>query len=153
MHVIKTWINSWSTTDRYHEMTRLRCILGCGCGNDALHHYLVCEQLWNEVLQILPSSPFTPPLLSSESLLIVDPSLDKFKIAASFHHGYHFARSMMKQIDQDAVDFYEIARAHFGDGFRTCLRRFGPLPRPSLLSQFIIHSLHQYEHNMMILIM
>jgi hypothetical protein len=37
---------------------------------------------------------------------------------------------MMKQIDQDAVDFDGPARAHFRDGFRTCLRRFGPLPRP-----------------------
>ena len=93
-------------------------------------HYLVCEQLWSQVLLVLPSSPFIPPLLSSESLLIVDPSLDKFKIIASVYHGYHFARSMMKQIDQDAVDFYGLARAHFRDGFRTCLRRFGPLPRP-----------------------
>ena len=39
----------------------------------------------------------------------------------------------MKQIDQDAVDFDGPARAHFRDGFRTCLRRFGPLPRPDFL--------------------
>ena len=83
-----------------------------------------------QVQQVLPSSPFTPPLLSSDTLLIVDPSLDKFKIIASAYHGYHFTRSMMKHIDQDAANFYEVAPAHFRDGFRTCLRRFGPLARP-----------------------
>jgi len=38
--------------------------------------------------------------------------------------------SMMKHIDQDDANFNEVACAHFRDGFRTCLRRFGPLPRP-----------------------
>ena len=104
--------------------------------SDALHQSLLGMRAVVVPSSASPSflplhpSPFTPPLLSSDTLLIVDPSLDKFKIIASAYHGYHFTRSMMKHIDQDAANFYEVARAHFRDGFRTCLRRFGPLACP-----------------------
>ena len=55
------------------------------------------------------------------------------------YHGYHFTRAMMKQIDEDAVHFYEIALAHFRDGFRTCLRRFGPPTRPDFTFSPIVN--------------
>merc|ERR1712129_208629 len=80
-------------------------------------------------MRVLPSSPFPPPVLSTEALLIVQPSLDKFKINAAAYHGYHFARSMTKHHHQDLANFYEVACTDFRDGFRTCLRRFRPLPR------------------------
>ena len=43
---VKTIVNSWSTSYRYHETVRLPCIFGCeGCRDD-LEHYLFCDTLW-----------------------------------------------------------------------------------------------------------
>ena len=56
MMVIKTWANSWSTSDCYHEETRLPCIMGCQCfvscedgAKDVLAHYLECPILWTVI--------------------------------------------------------------------------------------------------------
>ncbi len=45
MAVIKSWGNSWVTTDRFHESERLPCIFGCG-GKDLTAHYLACDHFW-----------------------------------------------------------------------------------------------------------
>ena len=45
MAVLKTWGNSWATSERYHEETILPCIFGCG-GMDNTAHYLQCDILW-----------------------------------------------------------------------------------------------------------
>ena len=45
MCIIKTWTNSWVTSSRFHESTRLPCIFGCDA-KDELKHYVVCEPFW-----------------------------------------------------------------------------------------------------------
>ena len=40
----KTFLNSWTTSSRYHHGDGLSCILGCGCveARDSVPHYLTC---------------------------------------------------------------------------------------------------------------
>ena len=47
MQVIKTWVNSWSTSDRYHEDVLLPCLLGCADKPDDLQHYIHCPRIWD----------------------------------------------------------------------------------------------------------
>jgi hypothetical protein len=51
MMVIKTVVNSWSTTYRYANNggIRLPCIFGCGGCRDELSHYFACDILWTVV--------------------------------------------------------------------------------------------------------
>ena len=46
MIAVKTFVNGWATTRRYHEQIRLPCIFGCKGTNDTLEHYLTCKRLW-----------------------------------------------------------------------------------------------------------
>ena len=48
MCVLKTWTNSWATTERFHESEILPCIFGCA-QRDSLSHYLTCEPFWTAV--------------------------------------------------------------------------------------------------------
>ena len=43
--VLKTWCNSWSTSYRYHEGTRLPCLLGCADKPDNQIHYASCPRM------------------------------------------------------------------------------------------------------------
>ena len=45
MFLIKTWLNSWTTSERMHDEVKHGCIFCCG-GGDALSHYLRCDHLW-----------------------------------------------------------------------------------------------------------
>jgi hypothetical protein len=47
--VLKTWSNSWSTSDRYHDGRIEHCCFGCFPEPDSLAHYLVCDALWATV--------------------------------------------------------------------------------------------------------
>ncbi len=38
MRVIKSWVNSWATSDRYHEPVILPCLFGCVGAVDILDH-------------------------------------------------------------------------------------------------------------------
>ena len=67
MIVLKTWSNSWASTERYHEDSILGCVFGCG-GHDNLKHYLVCDVLWTLVIgisfpHIAYLCPCVPPIL------------------------------------------------------------------------------------------
>ena len=63
MMVVKTIINSWTTSDRFHENTSQVCLFGCvahspifcdfSC-NDELAHYLRCPILWRVVGKLVP---------------------------------------------------------------------------------------------------
>eukprot|EP00972_Heterocapsa_arctica_P047620 7023676-Heterocapsa_arctica.AAC.1 len=46
MCVVKTYLNSWTTTARFHEERRLPCVFGCAEGADSLPHYVACPKLW-----------------------------------------------------------------------------------------------------------
>ena len=54
MPVVKTIVNSWSTSYRYHERAKLKCVFGCALIHpsrpgvksiDCLSHYIVCKRL------------------------------------------------------------------------------------------------------------
>ena len=44
MILIKSWLNSWTTSSRMEQEIG-DCVFCCG-GGDALHHYLRCDHLW-----------------------------------------------------------------------------------------------------------
>ena len=46
--ILKTWVNSWCTSDRYHDGRFSDCIFGCSRdgSSDHLAHYLECPILW-----------------------------------------------------------------------------------------------------------
>ena len=50
---VKTIVNSWSTSHRYHETVRLPCIFGCEGCQDCLEHYLSCDILWTAACSAL----------------------------------------------------------------------------------------------------
>ncbi len=77
MRVVKTWVNSWATTDRYHEAIRLPCIFGCPC-KDKLAHYIGCPILFYLTSQVLPQVPALP----LERIGLGSPSIHNCKIAA-----------------------------------------------------------------------
>ena len=51
MCVVKTILNSWATSHRYHEKVLLLCIMGCKNRRDELEHYMRCPVLWRIVAE------------------------------------------------------------------------------------------------------
>ena len=49
MCVVKTWLNAWTTTARFHHRVVLPCLLGCTNAQDTLAHYIICPRLWRAV--------------------------------------------------------------------------------------------------------
>ena len=99
MMIIKTWANSWSTSDRYHEETRLPCIMGCQCfvsceddAKDVLAHYLECPILWT----VINSAALTlqrPQEGSAECrACLCNPTLNDFKRLVVAFNVYHSLR-------------------------------------------------------------
>ena len=60
MRVVKTWTNSWATSDRYQEPEVLPCLFGCTGEEDVLEHYLVCPILSLVLRTLRPSTPPSP---------------------------------------------------------------------------------------------
>ena len=63
MMVLKTIVNSWTSSYRYHESVLLECVFGChllhplppgAAYHDSLEHYLVCKKLWRIIEDIFP---------------------------------------------------------------------------------------------------
>jgi hypothetical protein len=48
MCVLKSWLNGWCTSRRFHEVRTLSCLLGCPAP-DTFAHYDACPRLWNVV--------------------------------------------------------------------------------------------------------
>jgi len=46
MTVIKTILNSWVTSHKFHEAMLIDCIFGCEGCKDTLTHYLSCDPFW-----------------------------------------------------------------------------------------------------------
>ena len=60
MCVVKTWVNSWSTSYRYQERPLLPCLLGCQEGKDDLSHYVDCIQIQLALDDLLIAPPSHP---------------------------------------------------------------------------------------------
>ena len=44
--VLKSWINGWATSSRYHEIKLLPCLFGCISCSDSMQHYMLCPHLF-----------------------------------------------------------------------------------------------------------
>ena len=86
--VIKTLVNSWSTSRRMHEPTILRCIF-CGEGQDYLTHYLECDCLWIILTNVANLNCSYLSLSASERLGLMHPSKVRFKLLAGAFLVYH----------------------------------------------------------------
>ena len=88
MRVFKTWVNSWHTSDRYHESVRLPCLFGCAGSVDKLAHYVMCPYLFDLIKRFYPLASPCPV----ERLGLVNPSRDTFLCMACTFGGYHAVR-------------------------------------------------------------
>ena len=61
MAMIKTTSGSWCTSRRFHEQTRLKCIVGCEAP-DSWMHYLHCTKFWSLVSNITDTPRAASPL-------------------------------------------------------------------------------------------
>ena len=86
--VIKTLVNSWSTSRRMHEPTILPCIF-CGEGQDYLTHYLECDCLWTILITAANLDCFLLPFSASARLGLMHPSEVRFKLLAGAFLVYH----------------------------------------------------------------
>ena len=93
MPVIKTYLNSWATSTRYHEENRLTCVFGCSV-SDHLSHYLRCEYLWQHISAATGISAADNDIMAR--LGLVDASVTDFRILACIflsYHSFKFARA------------------------------------------------------------
>jgi len=91
-HIVKTWVNSWATSDRFHEEVRHKCFFGCPHAKDQLLHYLSCPALW-AALELLPLSPSPLPSSPLERLGVLHPCLKNLCVISCCFHAYHFTKS------------------------------------------------------------
>lgn len=91
---LRTLLNSWATSWRYHENVQLSCVFGCGSVRplpagllppDSLQHYLSCPILWR-ILESLLHSPL--PTRPSHRLCLTGHFRD-CKCIALAHSVYH----------------------------------------------------------------
>ena len=94
---VKTTVNSWSTSNRYHEKARLPCIFGCEGSKDTLVHYLHCDILWTIACTAL--------------------ALDKDWLDISFPQRFGYPNPNITHINLNTVMFktYHCLRTDFSD--------------------------------------
>ena len=69
--VIKSWLNGWSTSSRFHEETIQVCLWGCRDEVDAMRHYVLCPRMWLSIEAAVGERVTTDPL---ERLAIANPN-------------------------------------------------------------------------------
>ena len=86
MRIVKTWVNSWATSRRYHEPVILPCLFGCAgdSGTDDLSHYIICPQLYT-ILRKLRDTPACP----IERLGLSTPTKHSLLAVSCTFSGYH----------------------------------------------------------------
>jgi len=116
MIALKTWCNSWATTERYHEEVQLECVFGCG-GSDNLAHYLICDVLWTLLIGILDPRisilcpDVLPGLLSAHRACYHNagkPSLIFLAIAFKVYHAIRRDYSHLVTSAFEQNDFVEV---------------------------------------------
>ena len=110
MIVIKTWANSWSTSDRYQEDLRLPCIFGCsqyeGCpmgAKDFLTHYLTCPILWHLIVSSLRQPVFIATLQPVQFACMDRPVQNDFKRICIAFKCYHAIRLSHPELVKRAI--------------------------------------------------
>ena len=101
MRVIKTWVNSWHTSDRYHESIRLPCIFGCADAVDKLAHYILCNNLHELIRGFVPDYP----TCTFQQLGLINPNQQFFKVMSCTFGGYHASRRLIKNNSDLQLNF------------------------------------------------
>ena len=109
-HVLKTWVNSWTTSDRYHSEVRHSCFFGCPLAKDALVHYLACPALWSQVA-LLPLAPSPLPVSPLERLGVLNPCLKNLCVISSCYHAYHFTKAHYRTGQAKEVSIFHFCTA------------------------------------------
>ena len=110
---LKTWVNSWSTSCRYHEADSWPCVFGCAGEKDDLSHYLTCDPLWSLACEAVPTGcrwqlPQPHPL---EKLCFLNTSPAGIKRLAMVYRGYHAIRMSHRTLVERCIvsgDYTEI---------------------------------------------
>ena len=86
--VLKTWVNGWSSSHRYHEAIVYPCLLGCRGGLDDLSHYVKCPHLFALTKFFVPSTSSDP----LTRIGLIHPSVEQYKVMCCTFCGYHAVR-------------------------------------------------------------
>ena len=95
MRVMKTWVNGWATTYRYHEPTLYPCLFGCHAKPDDLKHYVQCSHLF-AMNKFIRGHVSDDPLVR---LGLVHPSADTCNNLVCVFAGYHAMRCATRRGD------------------------------------------------------
>ncbi len=111
MRIVRTWVNSWATSDRYDEPCKLPCLFGCTGKMDVQSHYVRCPILYGILSSLRPTSPADP----RERIGLLNPNSENLLSTACTCSGYHALRRSAE------------IRSHLGHPsslpFRTCAVR------------------------------
>ena len=122
MQVIKTWVNSWSTSYRYHEDVLLPCLLGCPDKPDDLQHYIHCPHIWDITRIAFPSLNLASPL---DRLCIGTTCTVSLRVLAACFQAYH---ALKLNLTSTSLFSFDTHRCLFAAHFRTAARASGLLP-------------------------
>ena len=123
MMVVKSWGNSWATSDRFHEAVLLPCLFGCNSGKDILQHYINCPWLFRIVSWLRPETSSDPLVRFG----IKDPSHEGLLSVACTFAGYHSIKnctSITSSITSNRTgsDFHREIAIQFADAFLAVAR-------------------------------
>ena len=107
MTVVKTLANAWTTTRRYHEEVRWRCIFGCPGCMDELQHYVVCIRLRRALFKATKIHGAASPIAY---LGLLEPCQKLFLRLGVMFTTYHALRSSEKPLIMSR-DIDSIAKA------------------------------------------
>ena len=116
MSFIRTLVNSWCSSRRFHDPTQMPCIFGCTDATDALSHYLVCDPLWTitTCAACLDTSWLSRDI--PHKLCLMNPSHRSILLMVLTHRVYHRLKlgyTGRIHVAQDANNFDEIPLLSF----------------------------------------
>ena len=94
MILIKSWLNSWTTSSRMEQEIG-DCVFCCG-GGDALHHYLRCDHLWPLLISCAKLDKKWLFMSPAHRLGFVEPSTTSLlllTVASRVYHGMRARRN------------------------------------------------------------
>ena len=112
MTVIKAMSNSWVTSRRFHEETRLSCIFGCEGQEDTLAHYLSCEPFWTLLISSCRLGMEWLSVPPSSRLGVNDPSRISFLLITVASRVYHAIRRDNPEAVRHAFAQGDFCRVH-----------------------------------------
>ncbi len=90
--VVKTWLNGWATSHRFHEDEIHDCLLGCKGEKDSLTHYVNCPHIY-AMLRFLFVDISEDPSVRME---IKAPEIFSFKVISCLFSAYHALKSEVR---------------------------------------------------------